>query len=265
LTGPDRTLAYGPLPEHLVDVRLPASAGAAALVVVVHGGFWKAEWDRSHAEPQSTGLAAAGYLVATVEYRRVAMAGGGWQETFDDVALMADTVPGLVAEAFPGRVDAGRTVLVGHSAGGHLAAWAASRHRLPAESPWHRAAPLPVRVVSLAGVLDLRLADRLGLGGGATRGLLGGTADEVPERYAAADPMGLLPTGVPTVLVHGSQDEAVPLEVSRAYASAARTVGQDVALHELDRVDHMSLIDPTSAAWPSVLAAVDQALTQAPG
>ncbi|MDQ1600054.1 MAG: hypothetical protein QOD68_1528 [Actinomycetota bacterium] len=263
MSEPDRTLWYGPLPQHVVDVRLPvADEGLepAALVVVVHGGFWKAEWDRAHAAPQSAGLAAAGYVVATVEYRRVAMPGGGWPGTLDDLALLTDTVPALVAAALPGTVDQTRTVLVGHSAGGHLVTWAASRHRLPPSSPWHRAEPLPVGVVSLAGVLDLALAAALGLGGDATQALLGGEPDERPERYAAADPARLLPTGVPTVLVHGTRDEAVPLEVSRSYTAAAGAAGQQVALHELAGTDHMALVDPTSPAWPSVLAAINDAL-----
>ena len=267
MSEPDRTLSYGPLPEHVVDVRLPFVediAGPAALVVVVHGGFWKAEWDREHAAPQSAGLAAAGHVVATVEYRRVRMAGGGWPGTLDDLALLTDTVPALVAAAMPGRVDEARTVLVGHSAGGHLATWAASRHQLPPSSPWHRIEPLPVGVVSLAGVLDLALAAALGLGGGATQALLGGEPDERPERFAAADPARLLPTGVPTVLVHGTRDDEVPLEVSRSYAAAAGTAGQQVVLHELAGIDHMALVDPTSPAWPSVLAAVDEALRPHP-
>jgi acetyl esterase/lipase len=260
VSGPDLTLSYGPLPEHAVDVRLPALEGPAALVVVVHGGFWKEEWDRAHAGPQSAGLAAAGHVVVTVEYRRVRMAGGGWPGTLDDVALLTDTVPARVAAALPGRVDAARTVLVGHSAGGHLVTWAASRHRLPSSSPWHRAEPLPVGVVSLAGVLDLALAAALGLGGRATQALLDGGPDQRPERYAAADPARLLPTGVPTVLVHGSLDDTVPVTVSRSYAAAAAAAGQRVALHELAGADHMALVDPASPAWPSVLAAVDEAV-----
>jgi len=263
VSEPDLTLSYGPLPEHVVDVRLPAGEtvlGPAALVVVVHGGFWKPEWDRAHVGPQSAGLAAAGHAVATVEYRRVRMAGGGWPGTLDDLALLTDTVPALVAAALPGRVAPARTVLIGHSAGGHLVTWAASRHRLPTSSPWHRAEPLPVGVVALAGVLDLALAAALGLGEGATQALLGGEPEACPERYAVADPARLLPTGVPTVLVHGTQDEAVPLEVSRSYAAAAEAAGQRVALHELPGVDHMALIDPASPAWQTVLAAVTEAI-----
>jgi acetyl esterase/lipase len=263
VSEPDLTLSYGPLPEHVVDVRLPAGGavlGPAALVVVVHGGFWKAEWDRAHVAPQSAGLVAAGHVVATVEYRRVRMAGGGWPGTLDDVALLTDAVPALVAAALPGRIDPAGTVLIGHSAGGHLVTWAASRHRLPTSSPWHRADPLPVGVVALAGVLDLGLAAALRLGGGATQALLGGEPAAFPARYAVADPARLLPTGVPTVLVHGTQDEAVPLDVSRSYAAAAAAAGQQVTLHELAGADHMALIDPASPAWPAVLAAITEAL-----
>ena len=254
------TLSYGPLPEQVADLRLPAPTGRAApLVVVVHGGFWRDEWDRAHAGPQSDGLAAAGYVVATVEYRRVG-GGGGWPATLDDVALLGDTLPSLVADAVGDRVDRSRTVLVGHSAGGHLAAWSAARHRLPADSPWHRATTLPVGVVALAGVLDLGLSVRLGLGGHAVRALLGGTSNEQPDRYAATDPAGLLPTGVRTALVHGTLDEDVPVEVSRSFRDAATAAGDDVTLHELAGVDHMSLVDPASAAWPPVLATVAEAL-----
>ena len=259
MSRPALALSYGPLPDHVVDVRLPADPSPAPLVVVVHGGFWKAEWDRAHAGPQSDGLVRAGYAVATVEYRRVGMAGGGWPGTLDDVALLGDTVPRLVADAVGPRVDTRRTVLVGHSAGGHLVAWSAARHRLPADSPWWRPTALPVGVVALAGVLDLGLANRLGLGGHAVQGFLGGPPTGHPERYAVADPAALLPTGVPTVLVHGALDDTVPPEVSRAYVDAAGAAGQAVTLHERADADHDALIDPTSAAWPSVLTAVREA------
>jgi acetyl esterase/lipase len=258
--APDLSLVYGPLPEHVVDVRLPASLGPAPLVVVVHGGFWQAEYDRAHAGPQSAGLAAAGYVVATVEYRRVGRTGDGWPATFDDVALMADTVVGLVAGAVPGRVDRQRVCFVGHSAGGHLVAWLAARHRLPDSSPWHRPAPLPASVVPLAGVVDLAVADRLGLGGNAARSLLGGAPQRHPERWASADPARLLPTAVPTVLVHGTADPVVPVEVARSFAQAGRDAGDDLVLRELPGVGHYALIDPLAPAWPRVLAAVAEAL-----
>ncbi len=257
---PDLSLTYGPLPEHVVDVRLPSLSEPAPLVVVVHGGFWKKAYDRAHAGPQSVALAGAGYVVATVEYRRVGLLGSGWPATFDDVASMADTVVDLVSAAVPGRVDPARVCFVGHSAGGHLVAWLAARHRLPSHSPWHTETPLAAAVVPLAGVLDLTVADRLGLGGNAARSLLGGPPQRHPERWAAADPAQLLPTGVRTVLLHGTADRAVPVEVATSFADAARAAGDVAVLHELPGVGHYALIDPLAPAWPHVLAAVSEAL-----
>jgi pimeloyl-ACP methyl ester carboxylesterase len=214
--------------------------------VVIHGGFWRPAWDRAHAGPQSDGFADAGYVVATVEYRRV-----GWPGIFDDVALLTDAVPALVAEAT--AVDLARTILVGHSAGGHLALWAAARHLLPVTCPWQRSEPLPVAgVVALAGVADLALADEARLGGHATRDLLGGGRAEVPERYAVVDPAAQPRTGIRTVLVQGADDDDVPVEIARAYARRH----PDASLRVLPGVGHFDLIDPTSDAWPTVLGAV---------
>jgi acetyl esterase/lipase len=260
-TAPDLTLRYGDLPDQVADVRLPPDAGQRPLVVVVHGGFWKAEFDRAHAGPQSVDLAGAGYVVATVDYRRVGQPGGGWPGTFDDLATLTDAVPSLVHEALPDRVDTTRTVLVGHSAGGHLAAWAAGRHRLPRELPWHRRDPLDVSVVSLAGVLDLELSERLGLGGHAARRLLGGSPRRQSHRYAVASPAAMLPTGGRLVAVHGTRDDTVPVEMSRRYVDRALTAGDQAELVEIDDCGHFELIDPLSAAWPTVLAAVATALS----
>lgn len=258
--APQRTLRYGEHPEHVIDVRLPATTEARPLVVVVHGGFWMTEFDRTHAGPQSVGLADAGYVVATVGYRRVGQRGGGWPGTFDDIASVTDSVQRQVAEVLAERVDTGRTVLVGHSAGGQLAAWAAGRHRLPRESPWHRAEPLDAAVVSLAGVLDLVLAERLGLGDHAAKRLLGGSPRRRAERYALASPAALAPTGARMALVHGVRDRQVPVEVGRQYVAQARAAGDRVSLRELDGVGHFELIDPLSSAWPAVLDAIAEVL-----
>jgi pimeloyl-ACP methyl ester carboxylesterase len=158
-------------------------------------------------------------------------------------------------------VDPTRTVLVGHSAGAHLAAWAAARHRLPEGSPWHRAAPLDLPVVSLAGVLDLELSDRLGLGGHAARKLLGGTPRRHPDRYAVANPGALLPTGGRLVAVHGSRDDTVPVEMSTRYVDRARTAGDHAQLVQIADCGHFELIDPSSAAWAAVLSAIETALS----
>lgn len=237
---PARTTAYGPDPAQVYDVRLPPGQARDVTVVVVHGGFWRAEYDRTHAGCQAQAFADAGWPVAVVEYRRTGMPGGGWPGTAEDVAAAVSAVrddPDL-----PGRL-----VLVGHSAGGHLVAWAAAQ-------PW---ATGLAGVVSLAGVVDLRLASELRLGDGAVDAFLGGSPDERPEAYAAADPALQAPL-VPVVLVHGADDEVVPPVVSRSYAAraAASRTAAAVRLLEVPGCDHYGPIDPEHAAFADVLAAV---------
>lgn len=231
---PDVTLAYGPHPEHVIDVRLPARL-PAPITVIVHGGFWRAAYDRTHTGPMASALAAAGYVVATPEYRRVGQEGGGWPGTLDDVAAALDAAPGLLA---PYGTEP--PIWMGHSAGGHLVLWAAARPGAPTRA-----------VIPLGACADLTLAAELGLGDGATQALLGGGPDEVPDRYAAADPARLPPPAVPITLVHGADDQVVPVEVARSYA--AKT---GAPLRELPGTGHFALIDPLSSAWPHVIGAL---------
>lgn len=257
---PDLTLRYDSGDDHVVDVRLPPPGhDPAPVLVLLHGGFWRTEFDRGHTGPMACDLAGRGYIVCAPEYRRVSRPGDGWPATFDDVAAATDRAGDLLADALGrDRIDLDRAVLVGHSAGGHLALWAAGRHRLPERSRWRREAPLPLRgAISLAGVCDLAASSARHLGDGAADELLGGSPDAYPERYAAANPAELLPLGVAVTLVHGSADDRVPLDISRDYAAAARAAGDVVELRELQGHDHFAVIDPLSPAWPEVTAAID--------
>jgi acetyl esterase/lipase len=237
---PDAVLRYGPRADQIADLRVPPGTGAP-LVVLLHGGFWRNTWDRTHTRPMADGLVDAGVAVITPEYARTG-GGGGWPVTFDDVALAVAAVPGLVAAAAGGSVDTTtRTVLVGHSAGGQLALWCASQGLQAGYAG----------VVALAPVADLTEAFRLDLDGGAVLELMGGGPDEVPDRYDRVDPCRLAAPAVPVVILHGTDDLAVPAGLSERYAahSGAR-------LQPLPEVDHFGLIDPRSTAWPGVLAAV---------
>jgi len=117
---------------------------------------------------------------------------------------------------------------------------------------------VPAGAISLAGVVDLALAWQLHLSMDAVVELLGGTPDEVPERYAATSPAALLPLGVPQVLFHGTADVHVPIEVSRTYAKAALAANDPVTYIELPGVDHFDVIDPRSGAWAKTIEALCQ-------
>jgi acetyl esterase/lipase len=253
---PDHAIRYGTGPEHVADVWLPAATSRSApLVIFLHGGFWRAAYDRSHTGPMATALAAAGYAVCVPEFRRTGQAGGGWPGTFEDVATAVDRSPALVRKAAgPGVVADDPALLAGHSAGGHLALWAAGRHLLSPDSGWH--ADTRARgVVVLAGVSGLADCYDQGLGNGAAADLMGGSPARFPQRYRVADPAGLLPLGCPVRLVHGSLDDVVPAAMSRGYAALGRAAGDDTAVAELPGASHLDLIDPLSPAWPQVLAA----------
>ncbi|MGH3151015.1 MAG: alpha/beta hydrolase family protein [Streptosporangiaceae bacterium] len=240
---PDLTVPYGPLADQVIDLRLPPEPAAAKvpLIVLIHGGFWKPAYDRSHLGPMADALARAGYVVAVPEYRRAGMAEEGWTGTFNDIAAALGQV---VTIAEPHGADSGQVTWAGHSAGGHLALWAAARPGLPAGSPWP-AGRAATHVVSLAGCSSLRLCAEWDLGGGAARNLMGGLPGEVPERYAVAYPASLPAPPVQVTLVHGTDDDTVPLAMSQAF-KAGRLI-------EIPGAGHYDLIDPQSLAWPRVL------------
>ena len=232
---PDAVVRYAAHEDGLIDVHLPAGPGPHPLVVYVHGGFWKQEWDRRHARPLCAALAAEGYVVASPEYRRVG-GGGGWPTTLEDVDAAVAAVPSLLAGL---GVRTTRTSYVGHSAGGHLVLWLADQGH-------------PVdRVVGLAPVGDLRAAARDGLGDDATQALLGGGPDDVPERYAAADPAQRLSPDTPgdLVVLHGIDDDVVPVDNSRGLVARH----PEVRLRELADTDHFAVIDPQSKAFEALL------------
>ncbi|MFF4170262.1 alpha/beta hydrolase family protein [Streptomyces sp. NPDC001744] len=265
--APDASAAYGDHPDQVVDFYAPRDGRVRApLVVALHGGAWRAPYDRRHLSPFADFLARRGFAVASVEYRRggtlprqggAAPVAGRWPETFDDVAAALDAVPELAAAHLPGA-DPGRTVLTGHSAGGHLALWAAARHVLPAGSPWRLPAPPPLRgVVALAPIAHFGRAVELGVCGGAVTELLGGPG-AYEERAARADPARLLPTGIATTVVQGREDVVVPHAVADAFAEAAAEAGETVGLTLLEEAGHFPLIDPSADACAVVAEEIAQ-------
>ena len=249
--APDLTVPYGARPEQVIDLRFPPPAQRQAakvpLIVLVHGGFWRPAYDRRHLGPMADALAAAGFMVAVPEYRRAGMAEEGWTGPFNDIATALDRVGEIAA---PHGADTSQITWAGHSAGGHLVLWAAARPGLPSGAPWRGSwGPCPAaHVVSLAGCSSLRLCAEWNLGSGAVHLLMGGGPDDVPERYAVADPAALPAPSVPVTLVHGTDDDTVPLRMSQAF-----TAGH---LIEIPESGHFDLIDPQSRAWRRVLSAL---------
>jgi acetyl esterase/lipase len=221
-------------------------------VVVIHGGFWQAMYALDLGAATSADLAARGWTAWNIEYRRLGD-GGGWPATFLDVAAAVDHLARLDG------VGTRTVVTLGHSAGGQLAAWAASRHEtsLPGGAPRVRV----TATVPQAGVLDLATAAATGLGGSAVPGLVGGTPARVPRRYSRADPLQRVPLGVPVRCVHGTEDTTVPIAQSEAFVRAARAGGDDAGLVRVPG-DHFALIDPGTPAWRRTLQVLDE-VTQA--
>jgi acetyl esterase/lipase len=231
-----KTITYGDDPSQFAELTLPATE-PRGVVVVIHGGFWRAEYGIEYARPLVSSLVAAGWAAYAIEYRRVGN-GGGTPETFDDVAAAIDALSEQ-------DTDTSTVIAIGHSAGGHLAVWAAGR-----TDP----TVAVTAAVSQAGVLDLVDASRSGLGGGAADALLGRPASGADAEW---DPFQQIPLAVPVICVHGTGDDIVPIEQSRTYVAAAGAAGADAELVELDG-DHFVVIDPTSAAWATQLDLLDR-------
>lgn len=216
---------YGEHPSQVAELFEPAGEPCGA-AVLVHGGFWRASYDRHLMDELCRDLAARAWAAWNLEYRRLGD-GGGWPQTFEDVEAGIRHV--LLSGSEPLSV-----VSIGHSAGGHLALWAAARG-------------LVTHAVAQAGVADLAEAARLGLSGG--------VVDELvpPGLYDRASPAAMLPLGVPQLLVHGEDDDTVPVAMSRAYHAAALAAGDDVSLVTLPGVGHFEHLDPDSEAWRAVV------------
>ena len=233
-------VTYGGHESQFLDVRRPGRGAPATLgtVVLLHGGYWLPQYALDQLDPLAERLSSLGWVTANVEYRRTGD-GGGVPRTLQDVATAVD----LVTDRLPGPV-----VTLGHSAGGHLAVWAASRTaRTPGGAPRGELAG----AVSLSGVLDLDLASRRSGSSDPVRAFTGGTPRSAPEAYAAADPTALVPASCPVWAVQAEDDQVVPLEQATAYVAAARAAGGR-AERVLVPGDHFSVNQPGTASAPTV-------------
>lgn len=240
--SPDERVAYGSDPNQFIEVRLPHATGPHRAVINIHGGFWRAKYDLVHAGHLCDALRQAGLATFNLEYRRVGNSGGGWPGTFADIRAAYRFIQ-QQSKTFHLNLD--RFVIMGHSAGSQLALCLAAHE------------PSLQRVISLAGVVDLKKAFALHLSNDAVAEFMGGPPDKVPEHYAEADPMEEhLPHATKQWLIHGTSDEIVPVQFSRDYVSQKKAKGESTVLVEIPQAGHFDLINPNSDAFKQVKTTV---------
>ncbi|MGD0824371.1 MAG: alpha/beta hydrolase [Terriglobales bacterium] len=242
---PDARVAYGADPNQFLEVRLPSTPGPHSAVLNIHGGYWRAMYDLAYAGHLCQALRAAGVATFNIEYRRVGNPGGGWPGTFEDIR---SAYRFLRQEHSRFHVDPDRLVVIGHSAGGQLALCLAA-HETSVRS-----------VISLAGVVDLKQGYALHLSHDAVAEFLGGKPGQVPEHYREADPMALSIPQARQWLLHGSEDETVPLDFSRNYVAQKKKAGESAQLLEIPHAGHFELMDPAANAFQEVKNSVLSAL-----
>jgi acetyl esterase/lipase len=258
--APSAKVAYGAASQQYAELRLPEGKGPFPVVVVIHGGCWVQYADTAYTAPLASALVKEGWATWNLEYRRAHEEGGAWPGTFLDVGQGVDALRDSAARY---QLDLNRVVVLGHSAGGQLALWAAGRRRIPRDSVLHAANPLPLRgVVSLAGIADLRVYTGRGPQGCAEGGLrvMGGTAAQQPARYAAASPAELLPLGTSQVLVWAEEDTIVPERLFEDYEANARKAGDPVEIIRVQQIGHHELCSPDAPGWGKIVGALRRLL-----
>jgi acetyl esterase/lipase len=262
--SPDHRLDYGADRNQFGELRLPAARGPHPVAVLVHGGCWKAEYATLRdLAPMGDALKAEGIASWNIEYRRPRQEGSGWPGTYLDVGHAIDYLRQL---AMKFDLDLSRVVVVGHSAGGHLAMWSAARQRLSPQSALRIPDPLPLRgVINLAGTIDMtenianmesRCRDTV------VTALMGGTPSAVPGRYREVSPTAMLPLQVPQVLIWGEHEDFVPLPLAQHHVDKATAAGDKARLIMVPAAGHFESASPASSAWPIVLGAIRSLLTQ---
>jgi acetyl esterase/lipase len=288
-TNPAKRISYGPDDLQFGELRLPDGPGKHPVAIIVHGGCFVNQLQSFQAldsaypqlapmaknivslallRPLALALTKAGFATWNIEYRRIGDPGGGWPGTYKDVSAAVDFLSTLAAE---NNLDLSRVIVIGHSAGGHLAEWVAGRRNLLQASPLYAAAPLAIAgVVDIDGPPDLEAAppgfDSLVCGEPVVSELLGGSSAEVPSHYREGSVTGQLPTGIRQELLYAGKNEFTPKQAGQwselftSYASIATKAGDPVRVVRMEKAGHFDGINPRSKSWPTVMASINSLL-----
>jgi len=249
---PDHHISYGKHPEQFGELYLPQSSGPYSVIILIHGGCWRAQYGLSQLGSLSKALTTLGFAVWNIEFRRLGN-GGGWPITFEDVSLGADFLRSI-AEKY--SLDLSSVSAMGHSAGGHLALWLAGRYHLPTSSQLFSKTPLKLKsIVSLAGIPDLVEGVNQIICRGACQELLGDLPDKFPERYHQASPHYLLPLNIPQWHLVGEHDPIVPVNYLEPYIETA-SQQDDVHFEIIPDIGHFEMVMPDTISWNSIKHAV---------
>ena len=252
--APTARISYGPSPLQFANLRMPSTRGPHPVVIVIHGGCWLSAYDITYMGKFEQALADSGFAVWSIEYRRVGDEGGGWPNSFTDIAHGADKLRDVAKQY---DLDLTRVVASGHSAGGGYALWLAARSKIAPSSDLVVKDPLRIRAVfGLAPAADLEMVQAANTCGGVIGKLMGGSPAEQDSRYAAASLMRLAPLSVPQTLVFGMLDRQWT-PVGRSYLARAQQLG-DTAVHvvELPESGHFEMVNPASTSWPAVITSL---------
>ena len=251
---PGMKITYGEDPLQFGELHIPEGEGPFPVVVFIHGGCWLAEYDITTTRPLAGALRDEGIAVWNLEYRRVGNPGGTYPGLLLDIGSGIDHVKSLAAD-YP--LDLAQVVVMGHSAGGHLALWAGARAKIPARHDLYLADPLtPAGVVALAPAAALARLHRQGVCDQVIDRLMEGSPAERPDRYAYVEPARMAPIGVPHTLLMGVHDtDWTPY--GEEYYTAARAIGDNSMTRVMaPESGHFEVINPNSSTWALVLEAV---------